>query len=242
MSGLFGDGQVSVLRRPGVVAGSADLDGVVAAARSADVSGPVVLLSRCWPTAAFSRRDSLLPEYADAWAECRSAGYEPVVRPVGGHLAAYDPGSVVVHLWNRHPQPRRDLWQRFGVAGAALAAALGDLGVPDVRVGPVPGEYCDGAWSVNVAGRAKLVGTGQRLFRGGFLFSAVVMATSSGPVRDVLTSGYAALGLPFDPDTVDSVDRWVPGVEPWEVAEIVAARLSEAMRRPMALPVNRTVI
>ncbi|MCW2835267.1 MAG: lipoate--protein ligase [Nocardioides sp.] len=242
MSWPFGDGQVSVLRRPGLVAGSADLDGVLAAARSADVSGPVILLSRCSPTAAFSRRDALLSGYSGAVAECRSAGYEPVIRPVGGHLAAYDPGSVVVHLWNRHPDPRRDLRQRVAVAGAALAAALGDLGVPDVRVGPVPGEYCDGEWSVNVAGRAKLVGTGQRLFRHGFLFSAVVMAESSGSVRDMLTSGYAALGLPLDPDTVDSVDRWVPGVEQGDVAETVAARLARALRDLMSLSVERTAV
>ncbi|GAB6986208.1 biotin/lipoate A/B protein ligase family protein [Nocardioides pyridinolyticus] len=228
MTAAFGTGPVSVLRRPGVVAGSVDLDGVLAAARAAHSPGPVLLVSRCAPTAAFTRRDALLPGYADAVAACRRAGFEPVVRPVGGHLAAYDPGSVVVHLWNQHPDPPRDHRQRFVVAGAALAAALGDLGVPAVGVGPVPGEYCDGKWSINVAARAKLAGTGQRLFRGGFLFSAVVMATSSEPVRDVLTSAYDALGLPLDPATVSCAEDWVTGVGVSEVADHVAARLVAA--------------
>lgn len=242
MSGPFGAGPVSVLRRPGVVAGSVDLDGVLAAARSADGPGPVLLVSRCAPTAAFSRRDVLLPGYMDAVNVARRAGYEPVIRPVGGHLAAYDAGSLVLHLWGPHPEPRRDLRSRFAAAGAALAEALRDGGVPDVRLGPVPGEYCDGEWSVNTGGRGKLVGTGQRLFRRGFLFCAVVSVGTVGPVRDLLTEAYAALGLPLDPDTVDSVDRWVPGVELGEVAELVAARLAGALRQPMALSVDSTAV
>lgn len=232
MSGPFGDGPVSVLRRPGVVPGSVDLDGVVAAARSADGPGPVLLVSRCAPTAAFSRRDALLPGYGDAVAAARRAGYEPVVRPVGGHLAAYDAGSLVLHLWGPHPEPRRDLRGRFAAVGAALADALRDVGVPDVRVGAVPGEYCDGEWSVNTGGRGKLVGTGQRLFRGGFLFCAVVSVGAVGPVRALLTEAYDALGLPLDPGTVDSVEQWVPGVEPGELGELVAARLAGALSEP----------
>lgn len=228
MTGPFGAGTPTVLRRPAPVAGSVDLDGVLRTAREGETTGPVLLLSRCAPTAAFSRRDVLLPGYADAVALAGSAGFEPVVRPVGGHLAAYDEGAVVVHLWNRHPDPRRDLRERFALAGAAVAAALSDLGVPDVRVGPVPGEYCDGEWSVNVGGRAKLVGTGQRLFRSGFLFSAVVMAAGAAAARDVLTPAYSALDLPLDPRTVGCVEDWAPGVGVGAVADHVAARLVAA--------------
>lgn len=242
MTGPFGDGPVSVLRRPGVVAGSVDLAGVVAAARSADDGGPVLLVSRCAPTAAFSRRDTLLPGYEHAVSVARRAGFEPVIRPVGGHLAAYDAGSLVLHLWGPHPEPRRGLRPRFALGSEALADALRDAGVPDVRVGPVAGEYCDGEWSVNAAGRGKLVGTGQRLFRQGFLFCAVVSVGAVAPVRDVLTEAYAALGLPLDPDSVDSVGRWVPGAEPAEVAELVAARLAGALHRPAALPVATAAV
>lgn len=240
MTGPFGDGPVSVLRRPSPVPGSVDLDGVVAAARTPDVPGPVLLLSRTSPTAAFSRRDALLPGYARAVELAEAAGFEPVVRPVGGHLAVYDEGSVVVHLWNRHPDPRRDLRERFAVAGAAVAAALADLGVPDVGVGPVPGEFCDGEWSVNVAGRAKLVGTGQRLFRTGFLFSAVVMAAGASAARDALTPAYDALGLPFDPATVGCVQDWVPGVGVREVADQVASRLVAACHE--SVPADRVAL
>ena len=228
MTGPFGSGPVTVLRRPGPVAGSVDLDGVVAAARTAGSGGPVLLVSQCTPTAAFSRRDALLPGYAAAVSAATSAGFESVVRPVGGHLAAYDEGALVLHLWNSHPDPRHDLRQRFVLAGAAFVAALSDLGVPDVGVGSVPGEYCDGEWSVNVGRRAKLVGTGQRLFRSSFLFSAVVMAASSDATTSVLTSAYRALGLGLDPATVGSAQDWVPGIRVADVADHVTARLSAA--------------
>ena len=228
MTGPFGDEPLTVLRRPALVTGSADLDGVVAKARTAP-RGPVLLVSRCAPTAAFSRRDTLLPGYAEAVRAAQRAGFEAVIRPVGGHLAAYDAGALVLHLWGPHSDPRRDLRQRFVIVANVMAEALRDIGIPDLRVGPVPGEYCDGEWSVNVGGRSKLVGAGQRLFRGGFLFCAVVMVGPCEGVRDLLTDAYARLGLPLDPATVGCADRWVPGIDPRDVGEVVSARLVDAV-------------
>jgi lipoate-protein ligase A len=138
-------------------------------------------------------------------------GFTPIVRPVGGHLAAYGPGSLVVHLWGPHPEARSDIKARFRLAGEALASPHGSLGV-DARVGAVPGEYCDGEFSVNAAGRVKLVGTGQRIVRTGFLLSAVVMVASSEPERDALVEAYAALGLDLEPSTVGCVADVAPGV------------------------------
>ena len=227
MTAAFGDGPLTVLRRPAPVLGSVDLDGVVAAARTTS-RGPVLLLSRCAPTAAFSRRDTLRPGYAHAVRAAQRAGFEPVVRPVGGHLAAYDAGALVLHLWGPHPEPRHDVRRRFAIVADVMAEALGDLDIPDVRVGPVPGEYCDGEWSVNVGGRGKLVGTGQRLFRGGFLFCAVVTVGPCEAVRGLLGDAYGWLGLPLDPATVACVDTWVPGIDPRHVGEVVSARLVEA--------------
>jgi lipoate-protein ligase A len=61
------------------------------------------------------------------------------------------------------------LRETFRLVGQALMGALTSLGVPYARLRPVRGEYCDGAWSVKVAGGAKVAGTGQRLYRHGFL-------------------------------------------------------------------------
>ena len=221
---------MTVLRRPAPVAGSADLEGVLVSAgllRQESGEPSTLLLSRTLPTAAFSRRDLLLPGYAAAARAAETRGFEPVVRPVGGHLAAYDEGSLVVHLWSPDPDPTTGLKDRFQVVGDALARAMTDLGVPDARVGSVPGEYCDGEWSVNTGGTAKLAGTGQRVFRRGWLFCMVLTVTGAERLVDVLSPTYAALDLPFDPASVGSVDRWVPGVSVEQVREVVAARLVE---------------
>ena len=228
MTAAFGDGPLTVLRRPAPVPGSVDLDGVIAAAHT-ESRGPVLLISQSAPTAAFSRRDALLPGYACAVRAAQRANFETVIRPVGGHLAAYDAGALVLHLWGPHPEPRQGLRQRFAIVADVIAEALKDLDIPDVRVGPVPGEYCDGEWSVNVGGLHKLAGTGQRLFRGGFLFCAVVMVGPCEEVRNLLTEAYGRLGLPLDPATVASADRWVPGIDPRHVGEVLSARLVEAV-------------
>lgn len=240
MTSPFGPGPLTVLRRPEVLAGGDDLARVLAAARpdsgSGEVraAGPVLLLGRCAPTAAFSRRDTLRPGHARAAVAARDRGFEALVRPVGGHLAAYDEGALVLHLWAEHPDPRRDLQRRFRIVADAIADALTVVGVPDVRVGAVPGEYCDGAWSVNVGGRAKVAGTGQRLFRRGYLFCAVVSVTRSEPTRELLVEAYDHLDLPLDPGTVGSVEDSSPGTTVDRAREAIAGTLARAVTEARA--------
>lgn len=192
--------------------------------------GPATLqLAEPLPTAAFSRRDLLLPGYAAAEQVVVDHGYAPIVRPVGGHLAVYGAGDLVVHHWARHPSPRDGVRARFALFGEAVAGALRSLGV-DARVGPVPGEYCDGEFSVNEAGRTKLVGTGQRIVRSGYLVSAAVMVHSPEPARAALTAAYDALGLPFDPRTVGCVADSVPGITVPEVRDALTRALVGVLR------------
>lgn len=218
---------LDVLRRPAPVAGDLDLAQVRAAFDGLGTDpGSRLLVGRCLPTAAFSRRDLLLPGIERAQTAAASSGFAPAVRHVGGHLAAYDEGSLVMHLWSAHKEPARDLQLRFRTLSAALRDALHRLGVPDARVGAVPGEYCDGGWSVNAAGRAKLAGTGQRISRHGWMWSAVLTVTRPEAVRDVLTRTYRELALHLDPETVGSISDHVPGITPHEVAETVTAAVA----------------
>src|SRR4029077_18956367 len=90
----------------------------------------------------------------------------------------------------------------------------------DAQVGPVPGEYCPGEFSINDGRGHKLVGTAQRLVRGGWLFGTVILVTDPEPVRDVLTSVYGALDLDWDPATVGAVDSSAAGVT---VADVLVA-------------------
>ena len=176
------------------------------------------------PTAAFSRVDTLAPGFPAAQDAARAHGFAPVVRPAGGRLAAYHRGALVLDLVAPHTEARRYIRERFSDAGEALAGGLRELGV-DARVGPVPGEYCPGEFSVNAGGATKIVGTAQRLTRHGYLFSAVVLVADPEPVRAVLRDAYAALEFAWDPATVGCVADAVPGVTVDEVAEVLVPRI-----------------
>ena len=74
------------------------------------------------------------------------------------------------------------------------------------------GGYCPGEFSVNDGHGHKLIGTAQRLVRGGWLFGTVILVTDPEPVRQVLTKVYDALGLDWEPSSVGAVETTVPGV------------------------------
>jgi hypothetical protein len=76
----------------------------------------------------------------------------------------------------------------------------------------VPREYCPGEFTVNARGRAKLVGTAQRVIRGAWLFASVIVVEDVAPVRAVLVDVYRELGMDFDPATVGAVAEEVPAV------------------------------
>ncbi len=180
------------------------------------------------PSAAFTRRDSREPGFGEAVEVVIAHGFEPFIRPVGGRLAAYHEGSLVLDVNVRSENPRSGTTERFRVLSAALAQGLRTLGV-DARVGEVPGEYCPGHWSVNEGDRTKLIGTGQRLVRGAFLFTAVIVVGNPEPLADVMSSTYNCLGMEMDALTVGSVAQHVPGVTLDDVQEAVGNALAAVL-------------
>ena len=180
------------------------------------------------PSAAFGRRDTLAPGFAAAVETVRAYGFEPFVRPVGGRLAAYHGGALVLDLLLPSDNPRAGTTARFSALANLLSQGLRRLGV-DARTGPVPGEYCPGDWSVNSRGATKLVGTGQRLVRNAVLLTAVVVVSDAGPLREVMSSAYADLGLSIDRRTVGSVSDEVPGVTLSEVEEVLGEVVAESL-------------
>ncbi len=181
-------------------------------ARTVASGGPALLrVYSPAPTLAFSRRDTHAPGFADAVRAARRHGFTPVVRAPGGRAAAYHRAALVLDHVSPDPDPHTGSRTRFEQVASRLARALRGLGV-DARVGAVPGEYCPGEFSVNAAGRRKLVGTAQRVVRGGWLFGVVVLVADPDPVRAVLEEVYPYLGLPWDPATVGAVSDSVPGI------------------------------
>ncbi len=229
MSGIFGPGPFLTAVSPAAATPQGELDHVLARLAATSGGDPgMVSLTTATPTAAFSRRDTLLPRFGAARDAVAALGFAPVVRPVGGHLAVYDAGSLVLHVAGPHPEPRTDIQARFVALGEALADTLRELGV-DARLGAVPGEYCDGKYSVNAGGVTKLVGTGQRIVRGGFLFSAVVMVQAGPAITDALRAAYALLGLELDPASVGGVADAVPGLTRDEVGRHLLESLTRVL-------------
>lgn len=142
-------------------------------------------------------------------------GFAPLVRRAGGRAAAYHQGCLVVD----HIEPAQDAVvgtrSRFAAFADVYTEALTKVGI-DAAVGEVPGEYCPGEFTVH--GRrdgvpaVKLIGTAQRVVAGGWLFSSVVVIEDAGPLREVLTDVYSALGLPWQPETAGAVEDLAPGV------------------------------
>ena len=172
---------------------------------------PVIRCYRPHPTVAFGRRDRFLEGFPDAAAEARRHGFTPVIRGAGGRAAAYHQGCLIFDEVMPAGESTDGIRERFANDARRQAEALRSLGV-DARVGEVPGEYCPGEFSVNARGRVKLIGAAERIVRGSWLHSSVVVVESAGPIRVVLTDVYAALGLDWDPETTGAVADEAPGV------------------------------
>jgi octanoyl-[GcvH]:protein N-octanoyltransferase len=197
----------------------------------AAAGGPETLrMYRPRPTLAFSGRDCAAAGIGDAAGAAAAAGFTPVRRGPGGRAAAYHAGALCLDHVGIDVSGQlagapgafgpQQIRPRFIEFGHLLTDALRAVGV-DARLGPVPGEYCPGEFSINDGRGHKLVGTAQRLVRGGWLFGTVILVTDPEPVREVLIPVYRALGLDWDPQTVGAVQSTAPGVTVTEVRAAV---------------------
>ena len=132
--------------------------------------------------------------------------------------------------------PERDslpgIRERFADHAECHVRALRLLGV-DAQIGRVPGEYCPGDFTVSARGETKLIGTAQRVVRGAWLFSTVVIVEGAPRLRPVLEAVYAALGVEWNPITVGAVADEAPGVG---IAEVQQALLDGYEDRFVLVP------
>lgn len=169
---------------------------------------------RCYSppsTAAFSAKDRSAPGYDDAREAARRLGFTPVQRGRGGRMAAYHRACLCLDLVLAE-DVAPDPWVGLEALAQVLVVVLREAGV-DARVGPVPGEYCPGRFSVNNRGVFKLGGTAARRVPGATLLSAMVVVDDPAPIRDVVAQVYRVLPLSCDPDTVGAVTDAAPGLD-----------------------------
>lgn len=196
---------------------------------------PALRLFRPGPTVAFGRQDALRPGFGEACRRARARGYTPVIRPAGGHAAVYDAGSVIVEQVSAEHDATARLQQRFATLAEHLRAGLAALGA-DVRIGELPGEYCPGAYSLNLGGELKVAGIAQRVVRHGALTTATVTATGGAELRATVAAVYAALALDVDVSVAGAVDEVLPGITAGAVLDAIHAAYGPLNERE--LPAN----
>jgi lipoate-protein ligase A len=141
----------------------------------------------------------------------RAHGFEAVERLAGGRAAVFHEQTLAFSLAVPIADPKSGIHERFEMVANLMRTAFESLGV-DARIGELPGEYCPGQWSVNVGGRFKVMGVGQRLVRHAAHIGGVVVVDQGFRVRDVLIPVYRALGLDWDPRTAGSLAERSPGI------------------------------
>ncbi|WP_416840077.1 lipoate--protein ligase family protein [Haloferax sp. DFSO52] len=152
---------------------------------------------------AFGRRDTRAPHYDEAVAAAESRGFPALERSVGGRAVAYTGTTVAFAHAVPIDDARSGLDERYEAATTAVVRALRTLGVP-ARRGEPSNSFCPGDHSIQAGG--KLCGIAQRVQQSSALVSGVVVVTDRDEIADVLVPIYDAIDVPFDPDSVGSID------------------------------------
>ncbi|MFC7044402.1 biotin/lipoate A/B protein ligase family protein [Halobacteriaceae archaeon GCM10025711] len=153
---------------------------------------------------AFGRRDANSDGYDDAVAAARDHGFPPVERSVGGRAVAYTGTTVAFARFEPIDDIRVGATDRYEALVDVVQRALWDLGVPAQR-GEPERSFCPGDHSLSY--RGKVAGIAQRVTSGAALVSGVVTVDGHDEIAGVLDPVYDALGVPFDPRTVGSLER-----------------------------------
>lgn len=181
---------------------------------------PAVRVWRPHRQVAFGRRDANEPGYEAARRAATQRGFSPVERDVGGRAVAYTGTTQAFARIEPLEDPRRGLGDRYDRVEAEVLEALEAVGV-DASRGEPPASFCPGEHSLQADG--KLVGIAQRVTEGAAVVSGILIVDQRDAVADVLGPVYDALGVPFDPDSVGSVEAAGGDVE--EVREEVERAL-----------------
>lgn len=159
----------------------------------------------------FSSLDARRPGYAHAVALAKRAGFTPLVRLAGGQAALFLDASIAFAWANPDPDARLHIRPRFEAVSRWIETALRRLGL-DARVGAVVGEYCPGEYSVNIGGRVKVMGCGQRVIQGAAHVGGVLTVGQTPLLRETLIQIYDALGIEFRPETAGGIADFDPNL------------------------------
>lgn len=181
-------------------------------------------LARPGRAVAFGRRDVVSPGYRAAAAEAVRSGHPGIERISGGRATAYTSETLVLGFTVPAREPARQTTGRFEWASRVVADSLIALGA-DALVGEIEGEYCPGRYSVNLGGRTKVAGLGQRMIPGAAHLGVVLTVGGAEEVRATLTPVYRDLGIAWRPETAGAVSERIPGATLDDVEDAILGRL-----------------
>lgn len=196
---------------------------------------PVFRLHNTRPTLAFGAADRRQAGYPSAVRAARAHRYAPLQRLAGGRAAVFHEDTLAFSIALPDSNPAEGIKERFSMIADAMAEAFQRLGF-DARVGELPGEYCPGEWSVNVGGRIKVMGVGQRLVKNAAHIGGVVVVDGGDRVRDILVPVYRHLRIDWDPRTAGALADLSPGLTTEKVADWILAAMGrrfDLQERPL---------
>jgi lipoate-protein ligase A len=188
-------------------------------------AGTFARIYRPQRTVALTSRDKSTDGYSNALLQAKSLGFTPVLRSPGGRAVAYHEESLVLDLMSHDANPHELINERFEAIGEIFIETFDRLGI-HAEIGQLHREFCPGKYSV-ISQNVKLVGTAQRITRGGWLIGASVIVRNVAPVREVLKNVYRALDLDMDPSTVGSLNEINSSISVDEVTTALIATLKE---------------
>lgn len=170
----------------------------------------------------FGRRDAREDGYDDAVAAAQDRGFPTVERETGGRAVAYTGNTVAFLRAKPVRDEREDIHSRFERMMAELRTALRELDV-DCRPGEPEASFCPGSHSLQAEG--KVVGLAQRISDGVALTAGQLVVADHAAIGAVLEPIYDSLGVPFDPQSVGSIERSGGITDPETVLETVEREL-----------------
>jgi len=169
------------------------------------IKNAVVRAYQPLPTAAFSRRETFLPGFANAVEVAQQVGYAPAIRLTGGRCVVYDQNSVVLDVVFSETNRKKTSEEHFIAFADWFVNHLQQFGL-DARVGQLDGEYCPGPYSVNASGEIKIVGVAQRVLIGARLISSVIQISDAEKPRWAMTEINQAMGFAWRSETFGAVE------------------------------------
>lgn len=154
---------------------------------------------------AFGRRDSTVEGYNRARRIAIEHGYEPFERSVGGRAVAYTGSTVAFAFAVPTDGGRGGIDRRYRETKSRLIRSLETVGAAVSR-GEPERSFCPGEHSLQ--GDGKIVGIAQRVRRNSALIGGcvIVLTADERAISNVLGPVYDALGTPFDPASVGSIE------------------------------------